>query len=333
MVRAAIVSFPTTQQRQYHRRNLGTLSSNVVKKVTISRYAHYFQKFVQHLTTFTKYWPQDADEYDHLIGEYLELLWDTGEPKTAAAYTLAAIHHYVPSLKRKLPLSWRLKNIWDRLELPCQALPLSEAHMVAISGFFFFRKQYAMAFGCILAFMGLLRTGELLQLRASDCVFTPEGVILHLGETKGAKRKQLIDETVVLHDHLTILLVQHLTSKCHPGDFLLGLSPQKFRTAWNTMRASLKLQEHRFLPYSLRRGGATWYFTATGSFSRTLIKGRWEHLKTCKMYINQAQVALNQISLSPPTQQRLLQLEHDFRSHLHKWISKGRVEGLMRAQG
>ncbi len=333
MVRASIVNFPTAQQRQHHRRRLGTLSSNVVKRVTITRYAHYFQKFVQHLSTFTKYWPQDADEYDRLVGDYLELLWDTGEPKTAAAYTLASIHHFVPSLKRKLPYSWRLKNIWDRLELPCQALPLSEDHMIALSGFFFKRKQFAMAFGCIIAFMALLRTGELLQLRASDCVSTPDGVVLHLGETKGAKRKQLSEETVILRDHLSVLLVQHLVAQRQPGDFLLGISPQRFRTEWNDMRKSLELQEHRFLPYSLRRGGATWYFKQTGSFSRTLVKGRWEHLKTCKMYVNQAQLALNHISLPDPTLIHLKQLEQQFRPHLLKWISMGRVEGQMRAQG
>ncbi len=258
------------------------------------------------------------------------MLWDTGDPKTSAAYTLAAIHHYIPTLKRKLPRAWRPKNIWDRLELPCQALPVSRAHMFGIAGWFFGKGLPAMGAACIIGFAGLLRTGEILKLRAGDVVTTPEGTVLHLGETKTAKRKMMIDETVIITDTLACILLQHLRHRKSPGDFLIPHSPQQFRTNWNHMRARLGLRDFKVLPYSLRRGGATWYFRETGSFSRTLVKGRWEHVKTCKMYLNQAQLALNQLSL--PTQSLLLlqQLELALRPHLEKWVSEGRVEAWPR---
>ena len=317
---------PTTAQRQQSRRRLGTLQSNIIKQVTLSRYALHFNRFAEFLSTFTTTWPVEADEYDAHLTDYLELLWDTGEPKTMAAYTLASVHHYVPTLRRKLPRAWRLKNIWDRLELPCQALPLSQSHMFAIAGWFFYHSQPYMAVACIVGFVGLLRTGELLSLKVVDVVKTPSGCVLHLGETKTAKRKMMIDETVIITDHLACLILSNLVSGRDPGEYVFQHSPQQFRTSWNNMKARLNLSHHKILPYSLRRGGATWYFQMTGSFSRTMVKGRWEHVKTCKMYINQAQLALNQITLPQPTLLKFQQLEQALRPHLKKWVSQGRVE-------
>ena len=204
---------PTAAQRQQHRRQLGTLQSNIIKKITLSRYATHLNRFCDFLRTITLTWPVEPDEYDSHLTDYLELLWDTGEPKTTAAYTLAAVHHYIPTLKRKLPRAWRLKNTWDRLELPCQALPLSQSHMFGIASWFFRRNQPDMAVACIVGFAGLLRTGELLQLRCSEIVHTPDGTVLHLGETKTAKRKMMMDETVIITDTLARVLLRHLTGR------------------------------------------------------------------------------------------------------------------------
>lgn len=315
MVRAAIVVMPTHTQRQQFRRRLGTLQSNIIKKVTLSRYAIHFNRFWEFLRSISPTWPSEPDEYDSYLTDYLEMLWDTGEPKTAAAYTLAAIHHYIPTLKRKLPRAWRIKNIWDRLELPCQALPLSRAHMLGVAAWFFSKACPEVGAACIL-----------LNLRVADVVATPAGMVLHLGETKTAKRKMMIDETVIITDTLTCILLRRLQRHKQPGDFLIQHSPQRFRTLWNHMRSRLDLVHLKVLPYSLRRGGATWYFQQTGSFSRTLVKGRWEHVKTCKLYINQAQLALNQLTLPPQTLYTLQQLEIALRPHLEKWVREGRVE-------
>lgn len=330
MVRASIVVMSTQAQRQQHRRQLGTLQSNILKKITLTRYATHLNRFCDFLRTFTSTWPVDPDEYDSYLTEYLELLWDTGEPKTMAAYTLAAVHHYSPTLKRKLPRAWRLKNIWDRLELPCQAIPLSQEHMFGVACWFFRRNQNEMGAACIIGFAGLLRTGELLRLRVGDVVDTPNGIVLHLGETKTAKRKMMIDETVIISDALACILLQRLCRGKPPGDYLIGMSPQRFRTAWNHMRKALDFANHKVLPYSLRRGGATWYFQQTGSFSKTLVKGRWEHVKTCKLYLNQAQLALNQNTLPAQSLTRLQQLEQLLRPHLYKWVRLGRVEAWRR---
>ena len=125
MVRAAILNFDCRATRQQHRRRLGTLQTNLVKRITVDRYNHHFNIFVDYLYQTYGRWPVTPQEYDVIVAEYLEVLWDSGDPKTSATYTLAALHYFVPQLRRQLPRSWKLKASWDKLELPCQAVPLS----------------------------------------------------------------------------------------------------------------------------------------------------------------------------------------------------------------
>ena len=265
-------------------------------------------------------------EYDQFVAEYLEVLWDSGEPKTSATYTLAALHYFIPQLRRQLPRSWKLKAVWDKLELPCQAIPLSLEVLFGIAGYFFSVGEKSMSWACLLGFNALLRTGELLSLRVGDCIPTPRGYVLHLQDTKGTQRKLLQEETVIVLDALTVRILALLCHKKQPGDFLVGLSPQQFRTNWNKMKVCLDLSLHRYLPYSLRRGGATWFFNTSGSFSQTMQRGRWQHLKTCKLYISEAQLALSQVSLPRATLTNLLQLSNSFRPQLVRWATQGRVE-------
>ena len=327
MVRASIVHVQRQDQRRTLRGRLGSLHSNLVKKITVERYANHFNKLVEYIGEVYKYWPTTAHSYDMVISEYLEIPWDSGEPKTTATYTLAAVHFYIPQLKRGLNLSWKLKGVWDRLELPCQAVPFTLNMLFGVMGWFYHTKQYEIACGCALAFNGLLRTGEMLGLQVGDCQLTSEGWFLTLRSSKGGQRRLIQDETVIITDPLVSTLLVKLTRNRDPGEFLLKTSPSAFRTAWSKMRVALSLTEDRYIPYALRRGGATWYFLQTGSFSKTLLRGRWQHLKTCKLYIAQAQSALANHSLPPQAQQSIHHYHQLLSPHLTRWASQGCAEG------
>ena len=327
MVRAAIVSGLTREQRQRLRRTLGRLETNLVRKSTLDRYARTFNEFSEYMQQIYTAWPTSAPEFDKVVSEYLEVLWDAGETKSSAAYTLASIHYFLPQLKHQLPRSWKLKAIWDKLELPCQAVPLNPTTLFALVGYFHKKQDQAMGLACILGFNAMLRTGELLDLRVENCHFTPSGAILHLQNTKGGQRRLIQEETVIIEDHLTLwALGQLCTNKC-PGDFLVGISPSVFRTRWNQMKQHLNIARYRYLPYSLRRGGATWFFHHTGSFSLTMVRGRWQHLKTCKLYLSEAQTALTSLSLPPSVLREIHRLHDYIRPHLFRWAKQGRVNG------
>lgn len=94
------------------------------------------------------------------------------------------------------------------------------------------------------------------------------------------------------------------------------------------MKQDLDLSSYRYLPYSLRRGGATWFFANSGSFSQTMMRGRWQHLKTCKLYIAEAQLALSQVALPRTTLTTLHKLANSIRPQLHRWATQGRVDAV-----
>lgn len=327
MVRkASIIATTSKHQRQQLRRRLGRLEVNLVRKFTVERYNESFNLFGDYLQQLGRSWPSSIDEYDLVVAEYLETLWDLGEPKSMAAYTLAALTYFVPPLKKHLPRSWKLKATWDKLELPCQAIPLDLDTLFSFAGYFLRQQERQMALGCLIAFNGLLRTGELLELRASDCYRNRSGFVLLLNQIKGGQRRLIQDESVLISDRLTIWAIEQLLIDKYPGDFLVGLSPAAFRTKWNAMKAKLGLQAFRYLPYSLRRGGATWFFRCTGSFSQTMTRGRWQHIKTCKLYIAEAQTTMASIALPQTTQDNLAHLCRSVRPHLLRWASRVRVE-------
>ena len=63
----------------------------------------------------------------------------------------------------------------------------------------------------------------------------------------------------------------------------------------------LKLEDHGFRPYSLRRGGATHWFQHHGSFDKLLVQGRWAAAKTAKIYVNEGLALLAEISIPVST--------------------------------
>ena len=149
MVRAAIVNLSTAEQRRNLRRSIGPfLAHNLVRPSTLNRYAASFQQVTLHLGSLRAVWLSDIQEYDSIISDYLELLWGTGEPRSSAAYTLASIQFYLPQLRKHLPRSWKLKAVWDKLELPAQAVPLSLEHTIAIAGYFFENSWHLGVFQC-----------------------------------------------------------------------------------------------------------------------------------------------------------------------------------------
>ena len=145
------------QYRQQLRRRLGPLEENLVKKITLQRYAECFNLFVGYLHETRAAWPSTPAAFDLAMSEYLEVLWDEGVPKTDATYSLASLQYYVPQLKRQLPRSWKLKATWDRLELPCQAIPLDMDLLLAFVGYFARSGEDTMALACLLGFNAVIK--------------------------------------------------------------------------------------------------------------------------------------------------------------------------------
>ena len=66
---------------------------------------------------------------------------------------------------------------------------------------------------------------------------------------------------------------------------------------WHAAVKSLKLEELHFVPYSLRRGGATTAYHNGETLDALVTKGRWQSVSTAQSYLDCGLQALFQLSL------------------------------------
>ena len=77
----------------------------------------------------------------------------------------------------------------------------------------------------------------------------------------------------------------------------------------------LGLEEYGFLPYSLRRGGATAYYRATKNMEATL--HRWASQRVARIYVNDGLAREIELRFTPEVASRLGVMVSAFRLWLH----------------
>ena len=112
--------------------------------------------------------------------------------------------------------------------------------------------------------------------------------MLFLQGTKTGQRNQLQWEKVLIYEATALRCLVLLCHKRRPDKFLTDESPAKLRELWKDVVHHLHLDAFNYLPYSLRRGGATSAYRAGATFDSLLIRGRWKHLATARLYLDQA---------------------------------------------
>lgn len=232
---------------------------------------------------------------DGLVSEYIEHLWSSGEGRALASDTIAGLQDSDPHLKGCLPTVWRLLKVWNQNELPNRAPPMPESVVHAIAGRAILQDEPFFALSILVGFYGMLRTGEILSLspKQVEVATLNSPAVLSLGLTKSGKRQGAAESvTISVYDVVRRLHQWKLASK-QP----LAKSAGAWRAQFATYVHELGLDEFEFRPYSLRRGGATFWFTRHGSLDRLLIQGRWQAAKTARIYINSGLAAVAEMRL------------------------------------
>jgi hypothetical protein len=123
----------TKEERRTERQKIGKLTEQQVSQSTKGRY----QEALKDLESFTKTPLRQllhSSGVDEVLASYVEMLWEDGEPKVKANYTLAGVQFHRPSLKGQLRQSWRLLSLWNKLEEPRRATPLSPSLLLSFAG-------------------------------------------------------------------------------------------------------------------------------------------------------------------------------------------------------
>ena len=318
----------TKAERQAERRKLGRLDDNIVSTTTETRYKEAYDNFVR----FTKapsgaLWTE-AQEVDSLMCTYIEQLWEGGEPKSNANYTIAAVQFFHPQLKKRLIIS-----VWNKLEQPCRATPLDAELTLSVAGIFMLWQWPELAYLCVVGFSGFLRTGELFKLRRKDVVLATQRdkpCILFLADTKTSQRSVAQQEKVLITDQIAKECLKLLCRSRQLQDPLTSTHPAKFRSLWKEVMHFLKLDEFGYTPYSLRRGGATSAYKQGASLDELLLKGRWKHQATARIYLDQGLQELASLSLPAASRPRLALGTQTFQSTVSQKGARGDKSGTDR---
>ena len=301
-VKVKLLARKTKAQRKESRAKI-TLEDAGLSDTTRARYGAALYLLLPVLETV-----QTLQGLDYAISAWIEEMFTAGEPQHLISDALCGLHWREPWTKRSLPNSWRLFHVWRRLEVASRAPPLTSRLIRSMVAYCLAHNDIQMAAAFLVGFYGLLRTGEILNLRMSDCLITNGHCILSLSDTKSGKRKGTA-EMVHISDVLTVEVLHTLQQirrlELCPAGLLWNLSPAVFRHRFAFYCHKFDLTRHGFRPYSLRRGGATHIFQQTRSMEYTLMLGRWGSNKVARCYISDALSFLPAMTLSPHTQMML----------------------------
>lgn len=284
-VRWRFVGRRTKEERRQQRKHVVLKDAGITEKTQL-RYYIAVGKLLPHLESV-----KTTLQMDEAICQWIQERWEDGESLHIVSDALCGLHHYEPWTKRTIPQSWRLFSTWRKLEGPDRAPPLTSQIIYSWCNYAIEHKQLYFSSLLALGFFALLRTGELMQVCACDILIGQDNGIVSLRDTKTGKRDNAA-EMVMFDDPLTVDLLSTVVALQKD----LGLtqvpiwphSAQKFRDVFAHYTRRFDLAQHQFRPYSLRRGGATALFQATGSMEAALLKGRWSSPRVAKIYISDA---------------------------------------------
>ena len=304
----------TQEERAKIRKQLGPLKTLTVQPVTRKRYDKALEAFFSYLKQEKLILPTSAVAIDRISSDYLEYLWAKGLGRSEASNFLASLQDAQPHLKGKLSQSWRLLKAWVTNEVPNRAPPLPLDMLEAMVGHALFKDDPLFALTLLVGFHGLLRTGEILGITAGQvAVSKAKGpAVISLGLTKAGKR-QGAAESITLHGEDICRRLFQWTQRTRPSQSLAGPS-HLWRQKFSKTLEALSFGQWDFRPYSLRRGGATHQFRAHGAFDKLMQQGRWQSLKTARVYINEGLSVLAELRV--PWTPFARNLRHQYHSSL-----------------
>ena len=264
---------------------------------TVEKYKRAVHRFLEWCTD-NQLNAQTTDELDELLADYFQELYDEndGGGKSIAVCTLQGIRMYMPRVKREdsLPYAATMCTRWLKDQPSVSYPPLTWdltvviACQMARNGYFRYGVATLLAFNC------LLRVGELTSLRRESFA---DGKDSRLGnEYKHAvvsldKTKTGRFQSVQITDKHVQSLVRAVVTDTKPKQLLFPGGASKYRVVFKKVCAELGL-DSRYVPHSLRHGGATRLHLTGVTLEDILMRGRWKSTSSARTYIQSGRAML-----------------------------------------
>ena len=245
-----------------------------------------------------------SSQLDVSVSSYLDHCYQEGEPLSYAGHLLSALKRFHPSLKFKLPESSQFYKNWTKTYHPTRAIPASWEFTEGLMGYALCHRQENLGLLIGLGFIGMLRTAEMLALTFQHLVVHRDqdtvSMVIPTSKTSSGN-----PQVIQVSDRQMVSMILRLRGN-RPKRLLWPKSGQAFRKAFHQLVVGLLFTSHTYVPYALRRGGATYHFQTYRNLDLTVQQGRWACPKTARQYLDSGTCQLAHVHWSRAQTKRVL---------------------------
>jgi len=264
---------------------------------TIAKYKPAVHRFIDWCIR-TGQDPSTTDELDELLADYFQQIHDdnNGSGKSIASATLHGIHMYLPRLKAAsaLPIASAICKRWHKSKPPTSHPPLTWELTVVIACQMARAGHYNLGVATLVGFDCLLRKEELMSLRRENFADAKDvrlsvnyqKAVLSLDRTKTGR-----DQSVELRNKSVLHLLSQVARSTKPRALIFPGGAQKYYRVFKATCRDLGLSS-RYVPHSLRHGGATLMLLQGIPIEEIIRHGRWKSSESVKTYIKAGRAQL-----------------------------------------
>ena len=230
------------------------------------------------------------------LAEIVNYLWQDERPFDWASNFCSGFARLCRMFKHNLAQARIYVKNWNSVLGRTRAFPYSIEMVQAMASFLQVQAKPHMAVLVLVAFTGLFRIGELLNLRIRQVEFlSADFCIFSLRDTK-SKRGAV---SVIVTDMTVIKILKALVVKRPQAELVFQVSYKALSIWLGDFAGMLRIPGGRFIGHGFRRGGATHYFKVWGAYDRVQALGRWSEAKPCMSYIDETVADKVMLTLGP----------------------------------
>ena len=287
---------------------------------TLKIYRREVSLFFEHLEAHGIRIPRSYHALDEQLASYINHLYQEGEAITHGGWVLSALKRFYPRAKKELYTAQQYYTNWARQHVPDRATPITWKILQSFVGLAFHVQHFRLALLYLVGFVFFLRTNELLKLQKEDfAVDCLDGtVVIRLPFSKTSRTAQ---QAIAHTDVVLARVVSFLLSLLGDDPWVWPFSTTHFRSCLSSFSSFFGVSSLKLVPYSLRRGGATHFYSITSSLDFVVVRGRWKDTATARIYLDDARATLIRQRLSPSSATLLARLRLSFQQ---LWLASQR---------
>ena len=263
--------------------------------------------------------------FDAVLVRYVEFCHKTHVPHYVAKHGILFAQWMYRGLHGELPRTWDALKSWHMAKpwKPRVPIAFEAIQYLFLCGLNLWttvqRESKAFSYFVVgflmwVAFEGLLRPGELLNLRMSDVRVLSTGgrmvVVIAIKKPKTRSHMGRVQFSIIRNEGLAKWMSWFKALVDRPEKPLWSRTATRFRATLKDMLRLLKLDKLGYTVASCRSGGATFRFMQGESVERLQFQGRWASTSSLKSYIQESMAWLCWSAIPPPLEQKIMTVIH-----------------------